>query len=73
MGTMSRAVMYNAASSASAAEAMTNLMIGAMERMGPLTRGPAKFDDLRDGEDGAIDSREGVIFGKEDVGSGAAA
>ena len=38
MGTMLCAVMYSAASSALAAEAMTNLMICAMERIGPLAR-----------------------------------
>jgi hypothetical protein len=38
-GTISRAAMNNAASSASAAEAMTNLMIVAMVNIAPLKRG----------------------------------
>jgi hypothetical protein len=54
MGTMSRAVMYKAASSV-------------------CRRGHAKFDDLRNGEDGSVDSQYGFIFGEEDVGSGVAA
>ncbi len=39
LGTISRAAMNNAASSASAAEAMTNLMIVAMVNTAPLKRG----------------------------------
>jgi hypothetical protein len=38
-GVISRAVMNSAASSDSAAEAMTNLMIWAMDRMAPLNQG----------------------------------
>jgi hypothetical protein len=38
-GIISRAVMKRAASSDSAAEAMTNLMIWAIERIAPLNRG----------------------------------
>ena len=39
LGAISRAEMNNAASSASAAEAMTNLMIVAMVKTAPLKRG----------------------------------
>ena len=45
VGTISLAVMYSAPSSASAAEYMTNLMIWAIVRIGPLHSGVGSFSD----------------------------
>ena len=44
-GIISCAVVKSAASSASAADAMTNLMIWAMERTAPLKRGKGSFSE----------------------------
>ncbi len=46
-GIISRAGMNRAASSDSAAEAMTNLMIWAIERTAPLNRGKGSFSERK--------------------------
>jgi hypothetical protein len=46
-GIISRAVMKRAASSDSAAEAITNLMIWAMESMAPLKRGNGSYSERK--------------------------
>ena len=46
-GTISRAVKYSAESSASAADAITNLMVMDSVRIGPLVRGIASFSETK--------------------------
>ena len=46
-GTISRAARYSAESSASAADAITNLMVVESVRIGPLVRGIGSFAEMK--------------------------